>query len=49
MDPNSNEISLGNAQSQQVPINILRVVATEESLDQWHAQSLGVPYDKYLR
>ena len=27
----------------------LKAVATEESLDDWYAQSLGIDYDKYIR
>ena len=27
----------------------LKAVATEESLDDWHAQSLGIPYDKFVK
>ena len=27
----------------------IRAVATEESLDDWHAQSLGIPYEKFVR
>jgi len=27
----------------------LKSIATEESLDDWYAQSLGIPYDKFLK
>jgi hypothetical protein len=27
----------------------LKAVATEESLDDWYAQSLGIEYEKYIK
>ena len=27
----------------------LKAMATEESLDDWQAQSLGIPYEKFLK
>lgn len=27
----------------------LKTVVTEESLDDWYAQSLGIKYDRYLK